>query len=80
MHAVAAHAAVGGIAPHEVVRRDGAWRVDYDAGRFPVTEPRIRPAPGRAAAPGAHNDVLLRRPYRAGRSWGGDVRPSAARH
>lgn len=60
MHAVAAAAALGEIAPHEVIRRDGAWWVDCDAGRFPVADPRMRQASSGAATPGQHNEGLLR--------------------
>ncbi|MET7896565.1 CoA transferase [Streptomyces mirabilis] len=67
MHTVAARAVVGGIAPHEVVRRDGAWWVDCDAGRFPVADPRLRPASGVAAMPGAHNGGFRRDPAAARR-------------
>lgn len=55
MHAVASAAAVGDIAAHEVLLHDGNWWVECEAGRFPVSAPRARTAPCRAAAPGDHN-------------------------
>ncbi|MGW0838855.1 CoA transferase [Streptomyces sp. NPDC002787] len=59
MHAVAAAAAQGATAPHEVVRRRGTWWVDCASGAFAVARPSMRQPSGRAPAAGRHNHDVL---------------------